>query len=395
MMMWRTRMSTLAGPTRRLFEPEHADYRESFRRFLAEEVLPNRDAWAAAHVVPRELFAQAAAHGFLAMAVPEEYGGSDVDDYRFNVVLAEAAAHMGAGAAFAGPMLHTDVCLPYLLNAANDDQRGRWLPKVASGESILAIAMTEPGTGSDLASIQTRAERQDDLYLLNGQKTFITNGLNCDQVIVAAKTDPEKSHAGISLLVVDAAARGVVKGRPIEKLGQHASDTTELFFEDVVVPVEDRLGEEGSGFVQLMEKLVPERLILAVSSIAGCERTLEQTLAYVKERHAFGQPIGSFQNSRFAMAEMRTETTIGRTFIDELIRRHCDGEVTVAEAAMAKWWTTELLGRVTDGCLQLHGGYGYTREYEVGQAWIDARVARIYAGTNEIMKEIVGRSMGL
>ena len=388
-------MATIAAPKRALFEPEHEDYRESFSKFLAKEVVPNKEAWEAAHVVPRELFTKAAEHGFLAMAVPEEYGGPGVDDYRFNVVLAEEAARSGVGAAYGGPMLHTDVCLPYILSAATDEQKRRWLPGIASGESILAIAMTEPGTGSDLAAIKTRAKLEGDTYVLNGQKTFITNGLNCDQVIVAAKTDPDQAHAGMSLLVVDADSPGFTKGKPIEKLGQHASDTTELFFEDVAVPAENLLGDEGSGFFQLMEKLVPERLILAVGSIAGCERVLEGTLPYVKERKAFGRPIGSFQNSRFVLAELKTEITITRVFVDELIRRHCDGQVTVEEAAMAKWWTTELLGRVTDRCLQLHGGYGYTTEYEIGQAWIDARITRIYAGSNEIMKELIGRSMGL
>ena len=388
-------MATMTSPKRALFEPEHEDYRESFSKFLTQEVVPHQAEWEQAHVVSRELFTKAAGHGFLAMAVPEEYGGPGVDDYRFNVVLAEEATRSGVGAAFGGPMLHTDVCLPYILSAASEEQKQRWLPGIASGESILAIAMTEPGTGSDLAAIQTRAKLEGDAYVLNGQKTFITNGLNCDQVIVAAKTDPDASHAGMSLLVVDADSPGFTKGKPIEKLGQHASDTTELFFEDVEVPAENLLGDEGSGFFQLMEKLVPERLILAVSSIAGCERVFAGTLDYVKERKAFGRPIGSFQNSRFAMAEMKTEITITRTFVDELISRHCDGQVAVEEAAMAKWWTTELLGRVTDRCLQLHGGYGYTREYAIGQAWIDARITRIYAGTTEIMKELIGRSMGL
>ena len=388
-------MATMTAPKRALFEPEHDDYRESFTKFLAKEVIPHREEWEKAHVVPRELFTKAAEHGFLAMAVPEEYGGPGVDDYRFSVVLAEEAARTGAGASFGGPMLHTDVCLPYILSAATDEQKARWLPGMASGESILAIAMTEPGTGSDLAAIKTRAKLEGDTYVLNGQKTFITNGLNCDQVIVAAKTDPDQSHAGMSLLLVDADSPGFTKGKPIEKLGQMASDTTELFFEDVEVPADNLLGGEGTGFFQLMEKLVPERLILAVSTIAGCERVLDGTLEYVKERKAFGRPIGSFQNSRFAMAEMKTEITIGRTFVDDLIRRHCSGDVSVEEAAMAKWWTTELLGRVTDRCLQLHGGYGYTKEYEIGQAWIDARITRIYAGSNEIMMELIGRTMGL
>jgi acyl-CoA dehydrogenase len=388
-------MATVSAPKRSVFEDDHDDYRASFGTFLEREVIPHAKEWDADGKPPRELFTKAAGHGFLAMSVPEEYGGPGVDDYRFNVVLVEEATRNGIGVAFGGPMLHTDVCLPYILRGANDEQKERWLPKMASGESILAVAMTEPGTGSDLAGIKTKAIRNGDHYVLSGQKTFITNGENCDQVIVVAKTDPDAAHAGMSLLVVDADSPGFSKGPQIEKIGQHAGDTTELFFDDVEVPVENLLGEEGTGFFQLVEKLVPERLILAVSSITGCERLLDETLTYVKERNAFGRPIGTFQNSRFKMAEMKTEITIGRTFIDDLIRRHCNGEVGIDEAAMAKWWTTELLGRVADTCLQLHGGYGYTTEYPISQAWVDARITRIYAGTTEIMKELIGKTMGL
>ena len=388
-------MATVSAPKRSIFEPDHDDYRESFSTFLEREVVPHAAAWDEDGKPPRELFTKAAEHGFLAMAVPEEYGGPGVDDYRFSVVLVEEATRHGVGTAFGGPMLHTDVCLPYILRGANDEQKARWLPGMASGEKILAVAMTEPGTGSDLAGIKTKAIRDGDNYILSGQKTFITNGENCDQVIVVAKTDPDAAHAGMSLLVVDADSEGFSKGPQIEKIGQHVGDTTELFFDDVAVPAENLLGEEGTGFFQLVEKLVPERLILAVASITGAERMLEQTLEYVKERKAFGRPIGSFQNSRFTLAEMKTEVTIGRTFVDSLIDRHVRGEVSVEEAAMAKWWTTELLGRVADQCLQLHGGYGYTKEYAISQAWVDARITRIYAGTTEIMKELIGRTMGL
>jgi alkylation response protein AidB-like acyl-CoA dehydrogenase len=388
-------MATVSTPKRSIFEADHDDYRASFATFLEREVVPYAAAWEEDGKPPRELFTKAAGHGFLAMSVPEEYGGTGVDDYRFSVVLVEEATRQGVGTAFGGPMLHTDVCLPYLLRGANDEQKARWLPDVASGEKILAVAMTEPGTGSDLAGIKTKATRDGDHYVLSGQKTFITNGENCDQVIVVAKTDPDAAHAGMSLLVVDADSPGFSKGPQIEKIGQHVGDTTELFFDDVAVPVENLLGEEGTGFFQLVEKLVPERLILAVASITGAERMLEHTLEYVKERKAFGRPIGSFQNSRFAMAEMKTEITIGRTFIDSLIDRHLRGEVSVEEAAMAKWWTTDLLCQVTDAGVQLHGGYGYTTEYAIGKAWVDARIGKIYAGTNEIMKELIGRSMGL
>jgi alkylation response protein AidB-like acyl-CoA dehydrogenase len=389
-------MALTAPPiTRRdLFEPEHHDYRESFRKFLAAEVLPHVHQWEQDEIVPRELFTKAAAHGFLAMEVPEQYGGSGVADWRFNVVLGEEIAYTGVGAAFAGPLLHTDVCVPYLMASATDQQRERWLPGVASGERILAIAMTEPGTGSDLAAIQTRAVRDGEDFILNGAKTFITNGILADLVIVAARTSDDK-HAGLSLFVVEREMEGFERGKQIEKLGQHASDTSELFFNDVRLPAANMLGAEGTGFLQLVSRLVPERLTLAVGAIAGCEAAFATTLEYIKERKAFGRPIGSFQNSRFVMAELKTKIEITRAFIDRTIQRYVQGTATVEEAAMAKWWTTDLLCAVTDAGLQLHGGYGYTKEYAIGRAWVDARITKIYAGTNEIMKELIGRTMGL
>ncbi|MDQ2622524.1 MAG: acyl-CoA dehydrogenase family protein [Actinomycetota bacterium] len=383
------------APRRAIFDDEHQDYRESFRSFLAAEVVPNFAEWDQAGIVPKELFRKAAAHGFMAMAIPEEYGGPGVDDWRFNVVLTEESVRAGVGAAFGGTMLTTDICLPYILSAGTDEQKSRWLPGIAAGNTVLAVAMTEPGTGSDLAAVKTHARRDGDEYVLNGQKTFITNGGNADKVIVVAKTDPDAGHAGMSLLVVDADSEGFSRGPQIEKLGQHASDTTELFFDDVRVPAGNLLGEEGTGFVQLMEKLVPERLSITVGAMASAETAFDHTLEYVKERTAFGRPIGSFQNSRFVMAEMKTEIAIGRAFVDQSITKQCAGELTIEEAAMGKWWSTELLGRVTDQCLQLHGGYGYTHEYPVSNAWVDARITRIYGGTTEIMKELIGRGMGL
>ena len=382
-------------PRRVIFEDEHEDYRESFRSFLAAEVTPNFKQWDNDGFVSRGLFTKAAEHGFMSMAIPEAYGGAGVDDWRFNVVLTEEAIRAGVGAAFGAPMLTTDICLPYLLTTGTDEQKARWLPGIASGETVMAVAMTEPGTGSDLAAVQTRALKDGDHYILNGQKTFITNGHHADLVIVVAKTDPDAGHAGISLLVVDSHFEGFSSGAQIGKLGQHASDTTELFFDDVKVPAENLLGAEGSGFIQLMEKLVPERLIIGVGALSAAEAAFEITLEYVKERTAFGRPIGSFQNSRFVMAEIKTELAIGRAFIDQCIVKHCAGELTIEEAAMSKWWTTELLGRVTDSCLQLHGGYGYTDEYAISSAWADARIMRIYGGTTEIMKELIGRGMGL
>ena len=379
---------------RSLFEDEHNDYRESFRRFLEAEVVPDYPQWEKDHIVPRSLFTKCAEYGFLAMEVPEEYGGPGVDDWRFNVVLAEESIWAGVGAAMGGPLLHTDIVVPYITSTATDEQKGRWLPGAASGEKVLAVAMTEPGTGSDLAAIATRGRRDGDGWVINGAKTFITNGINADLVVVAVRTSDDP-HGGLSLFVVEEGMKGFERGKQIEKLGQHASDTAELFFNDCYVPQENMLGDEGSGFLQLVSRLVPERLILSVSSMAGCEAALAMTIDYVKERKAFGRPIGNFQHSRFTLAELRTEIEIGRCFIDRCIERYVEGTCTVQEAAMAKYWTTDLLGKVTDAGVQLHGGYGYTTEYEIGKAWVDARVARIYAGTNEIMKELIGKTMGL
>jgi alkylation response protein AidB-like acyl-CoA dehydrogenase len=390
-------MTTIAAPLcspRAIFESEHHDYRESFRRFLAAEVVPHYPRWERDRVVPRELFTSCAKYGFLAMDVPEQYGGSGVDDWRFHVVLAEESAQAGVSDAMAGPMLHSDVVLPYILEVATEEQRDRWLGGIASGEQVLAIAMTEPGTGSDLAAISTRARRRGEDWVIDGAKTFITNGVNADLVVVAARTSDDK-HGGLSLFVVERGMAGFERGKQIEKLGQHASDTTELYFNEVQVPAANMLGEEGSGFSQLVSRLVPERLILSVSAMAGCEAALAWTLDYVKERDAFGRPIGSFQNTRFRLAELRTQVEIGRCFVDRCIERYVAGACSVQEAAMAKWWTTDLLGTVTDAGVQFHGGYGYTTEFPIAKAWVDARVSRIYAGTNEIMKELIGRTMGL
>jgi acyl-CoA dehydrogenase len=382
------------APRRELFTDEQEALRESFAQFLQAEVVPHRAEWEAAQIVPRELFTKCAEHGFLALEVPEEHGGPGVEDWRFNVVLNEESVRSGVGAAMAGPLLHSDVVLPYVMSSADDEQKARWLPPIAAGEQILAIAMTEPGTGSDLAGIKTTAKRDGDGWVLNGAKTFITNGINADLVVVAARTSDDK-HGGLSLFVAERGMEGFERGKQIEKLGQHASDTAELFFDNCLLPAENLLGPEGSGFLQLVSRLVPERLTLAVSSIAGCEMALDLTLAYVKERRAFGRPIGTFQHSRFLLAELRTKVEITRCFVDRCIERYVGGTCTVEEAAMAKWWTTDLLCDVTDAGVQLHGGYGYTTEYEIGKAWVDARIGRIYAGTNEIMKELIGKTMGL
>jgi alkylation response protein AidB-like acyl-CoA dehydrogenase len=379
---------------RALFDDIHEDFRASFRRFLQREVVPHYAQWERDGIVPRELFAHAGSHGFLGMAVPERYGGAGAEDFRFNVIVGEECQHAGVGSFGLGVTLHNDICLPYFLAYCDDAQRERWLPGIAAGKLITAIAMTEPGTGSDLAGIATRARRDGDVYVVNGAKTFITNGINADLVITAVRTDPDEPHRGLSLVIVEAGMDGFTRGRNLDKLGQHAQDTAELAFADVAVPVGNRLGEEGDGFRYLVSNLPQERLSIAAAAVSAAEAALEWTRAYVGERTAFGQPIGAFQHSRFSLAEMHSETQIARVYIDRCVEALDAGELTAEDAAIAKWWCTEMQGRVTDGCLQLHGGYGYMSEYPIARAWVDARVTRIYGGANEIMKEIVGRSLG-
>jgi alkylation response protein AidB-like acyl-CoA dehydrogenase len=383
---------------RTLFEDVHEDFRASFRTFLEREVIGEEGRygeWERAGIVPREVFAQAGRGGFLGMAVPERYGGAGADDFRFNLIIGEETQRAAVGSFGLGVTLHNDICLPYFLSYCDEAQRERWLGPIAAGELITALAMTEPGIGSDLAGISTRALRDGDHYVLDGAKTFITNGINADLVIVAVKTDPTERHRGISLLVVERGMEGFERGRNLEKLGQHAQDTAELSFADVRVPAENLLGKEGEGFRYLVSNLPQERLSIAASAVAAAEAALGWTLEYVRERHAFGQPIGSFQSSRFTLAELRTETEIARAYIDRCAQALDARELTAEDAAMAKWWCTELQGRVVDRCLQLFGGYGYVLEYPIARAYADARVTRIYGGANEIMKEIVGRSMGL
>ncbi|MFP4634855.1 MAG: acyl-CoA dehydrogenase family protein [Nitriliruptoraceae bacterium] len=379
---------------RTIFAEEHDAFRDLVARFVADEVKPYHDRWEQEGQVPRELWERAGSVGLLCTDVPTEYGGGGVADFRYNVVISEELVK--AGASGVGFALHNDVVVPYLLAYASEEQKQRWLPSMAAGRTITAIAMTEPGTGSDLAAMSTTAiDQGDDTYLLNGTKTFITNGVLADLVIVCAKTDPQARHGGISLLVVERGMAGFSRGRKLDKIGLHAQDTAELVFDEVVVPKENLLGAEGQGFVQLMENLPQERLSIAVAGIAGARAAFDLTLDYVKQREAFGRPIGSFQHSRFQLAEMHTQITIGQQFADRCIESHNQGELTVDEAAMAKYWLTDLLGEVVDACVQLHGGYGYMREYPIARAYVDARVQRIYGGTNEIMKEIIGRSLGV
>jgi alkylation response protein AidB-like acyl-CoA dehydrogenase len=383
---------------RSLFEDLHEDFRASFRTFLEREVIGDEGRygeWERAGIVPREVLARAGAGGFLGMAVPEAYGGAGADDFRLNMVIGEEVQRAGVGSVGLGMSVHTDICIPYFLSYCTEPQRERWLDGIATGRLIVAIAMTEPGIGSDLAAMSTTAKLDGDHYVVNGSKTFITNGIHADLVIVAAKTDPSERHRGISLLIVERGMEGFQRGRNLEKIGQHAQDTAELSFSDVHVPVENLLGQEGEGFRYLVSNLPQERLAIAATAVAAAEAALGWTLEYVRERQAFGQPIGSFQSTRFTLAELHGETQIARAFVDQCAQALNAGELTPEDAATAKWWCTDLQGRVVDRCLQLFGGYGYMLEYPIARAFVDARVTRIYGGANEIMKEIVGRSLGL
>ncbi len=378
---------------RTLYQDEHLMFRDAFHRFLEKEILPYHEQWEHDGIVPREVWRKAGELGFLCFEAPEELGGLDERDYRYHAVIAEELAYHGATGVGFG--LHSSIVLPYILRYGTTEQQRRWVPRMVSGEWIGAIAMTEPAAGSDLAGIRTTAIRQGDCYIVNGQKTFITNGINSDLVITVVKTDPSQRHKGISLLVIERGMEGFTRGRNLEKIGLKAQDTAELFFDNVRVPVANLLGEEGKGFYYLMGRLPQERLDIAVTAVAACEAALDMTLRYCKERIAFGQPIGSFQNSRFKLAEMKTEIEIARVFVDRCIEALNAGELSAEEAAMAKWWTTDLQKRVMDECLQLHGGYGYMLEYPIAKFYLDARVQAIYGGTNEIMKEVIGRGMGL
>lgn len=385
--------SKLGEPFIEVFEPEHQQFRQTVRSFAEQSIRPNFDRWEAAGIVDRSLFTDAARQGIIGFEVPEQFGGAGVSDFRFNAVMLTEIAAMGFASALNGLSLHNDVVLPYLLQASPEQQE-RWLPGAAAGELIPAIAMTEPGTGSDLAGITTRARRDGDDYIVNGAKTFISSGQNADLVIVVCRTDPHP-HRGLTLLAVERGMPGFERGRNLDKIGQHGADTSELSFTDVRVPSANRMGEEGSGFTWLMRNLPQERLVIAVWAVAAAGAALEQTLTYVQERTAFGRPIGTFQNSRFLLAELATEVDIARTFVADCLLAHVAGRLTAVRAAKAKWWTTELLVRTVDRCLQLHGGYGYMTEYPIARAFLDARVQTLYGGTTEIMKEIIGRDLGL
>ena len=380
---------------RTIFESEHDEFRQAFRAWVDNEIVPNDLEWNEAGIVPRELFADAGSHGFLAFDVPEEFGGGGMPDFRFNAIAAEEIQMAGVGASGLGLTLHNDITIPYFLKYCSEEQKQRWLPGIASGELITAIGMTEPGIGSDLASMSTSAIRDGDDYVVNGSKTFITNGINADLVVLAVKTDPSQRHAGMSIIIMERGLDGFERGRNLEKLGLHAQDTAELFFTDVHVPAANLLGEEGKGFAMLVDNLPQERLSIAVAGVAAARAAVEWTLEYVKGRNAFGQPVGSFQNTRFELAELATEIDVAQAYVDASIMALNQGTLTAEDAAKSKWWCTELQKRAVDRCLQLFGGYGYMHEYPISRAYADARITTIYGGTTEIMKEIIGRSMGL
>jgi acyl-CoA dehydrogenase len=379
---------------RTIFDDDHELFREQVRRFVEAEVAPRVAEWNAAGTSDRETWRKAGAAGLLGAAAPEEYGGSG-GSFLHDAIVTEEFARVRGHAMMVS--LHSDICLPYLLHYGTPEQKQAWAPGAIRGEVLLGIAMTEPQAGSDLQGIQTRAIRDGDQYVVNGSKTFISNGQIGDLFIVVVKTDPDArpGRKGMSLLLVPADAPGFVRGRKLDKLGLRGQDTSELFFEDCRVPVENLLGAEGRGFYMLMEQLQQERLSIAVASMASCRRALEDTLTYVKERRAFGQPIAAFQNTQFKLAELATEVELGQVFVDQLTAAHVRGEDVVTEVSMAKWWTTDLQKRLTAECLQLHGGFGFMREYPISEDYADAAVQSIYAGTNEIMKVIIARRLGL
>jgi alkylation response protein AidB-like acyl-CoA dehydrogenase len=378
---------------RTVFEAEHEALRETTRQFIESELVPNAEKWESERIVDRSAFVAAGKYGLIGFNMPEEYGGGGSDDFRFNAVIDEELARYGGPAP--SLTLQNDVVAPYFKHLSNDEQLKRWMPGIASGETIVAIAMTEPGAGSDLAGIRTSAVRDGDDWIINGSKTFISSGINCDLVVVVCRTDPEAGHKGFTLLVVERDMEGFSRGRKLEKMGLHAQDTSELHFENVRVPSTNVLGQEGRGFYHLMQNLPSERLSIAISAIAGARETWRQTVQYAKDRMAFGQPIGSFQHNRFLLAEMDTELDVSEQYIDRCLQGVVDDELTAVEAAKAKWWCTETAKKIIDGCVQLHGGYGYMMEYRVARDYVDSRIQTIFGGTTEIMKEIIGRDLGL
>jgi alkylation response protein AidB-like acyl-CoA dehydrogenase len=382
---------------RRIYEAEHEALRETARQYIEREIAPHAAQWEADRLVDRSAYVAAGKYGLIGFNMPEEFGGGGSEDFRFNAVINEELSKWGTVAP--ALTLQNDVVGPYFKGLCSDEQKQRWLPGIISGETIVAIAMTEPGAGSDLAGIRTSGvrdgSRKDADWIVNGSKTFISSGINCDLVVVVARTDPEAGHKGFTLLVVERDMVGFDRGRKLDKMGLHSQDTAELHFENVRVPATNVLGQVGRGFYHLMHNLPSERLSIAISAIAGARETWRQTLQYAKDRKAFGQSIGSFQHNRFLLAEMDTELDLGEQYIDRCLQAVVDGDLTAIEAAKAKWWCTETAKKVVDGCVQLHGGYGYMNEYRVARDYVDVRIQTIFGGTTEIMKDIIGRDLGL
>ncbi|MEH0554028.1 acyl-CoA dehydrogenase family protein [Streptomyces sp. B21-101] len=379
---------------RDIYEEDHEDFRVSVRGFLERSVIPNLDTYAESRAFPRELWLKAGAQGLLGLQIPEEYGGAGAEDYRFTAVVGEEFTGLNAALGSCWG-IHADTVAPYLVTLLTEAQKKRWLPGVVTGEILTAIGMTEPGGGSDLAALKTTATRDGDEWVLNGSKTFITNGYSADLILVAARTSPEKKARGITLFAVDTTSTGFSRGRKLDKVGQAESDTAELFFENVRLTDEEVVGEVDGGFIHMMEHLPQERLGSAVGNLSHARQILLETLEYTKERQAFGQPIGAFQHNKFLLAEMFTQVEVAQAYIDKCVLAHIKGELTAIDAAKAKWWTSQTQSEVLDHCVQLYGGYGFMNEYRVARAWRDARVTKIWAGSNEIMKELIGRDLGL
>ena len=375
------------------YSEEHKIFRDSLRKFLDKEVVPHIEEWEEAGIVPRSVWKKMGEQGFLCTSVPEEYGGLAAD-FLYSVIITEETTKSGFSGLTAS--LHSDIVVPYITSFASEEQKHKYLPGCISGDIITAVAMTEPNAGSDLAAMKTTAIEDGDHIVLNGQKTFISNGINCDLIIVAAR-DPSINdpHSAVDLFLVDATTPGFEKGKQIKKIGWHSQDTAEMYFTDCRIPKENRMGEKGTGFLKLMQKLQQERLVCAIGAVASAEMMVAMTIQYCKERTAFGKPLSKFQHTQFELVEMSTEVKLGRTFLDKLIMDHVEGKNVVVEVSMAKFWTTDMAFKVADRCLQLYGGYGYCDEYPISRYWRDIRVTRIFAGTNEIMKMIAARFMGL
>ncbi|MFL0581841.1 acyl-CoA dehydrogenase family protein [Solibacillus silvestris] len=380
--------------SRTFFNDDHIMFRDSLRKFVEKEIEPYFTQWEHDRIVPRELWTKLGSQGFLCPSIEEKYGGMGLD-FIFDIVLSEELSKVGGG--LSGIGLHSNVVTPYITSFGTEEQKMKYLPKFVSGEWISAIAMTEPGAGSDLQKMTTTAVKDGSDYIVNGQKTFITNGILSDVIIIACKTDPKAvpAHNGVSLLIIERGMEGFSRGRKLDKVGMHSQDTAELIFENVRVPAENLLGEEGKGFLYLMQKLQQERLLTAVGAITAAKDMLDLTLQYVKEREAFGKPIGKFQNTQFTLAEIATQVKIGQTFVDDLILRHLEGQDLVTEVSMAKWWTTDMARKISVECMQLHGGYGYMEEYKIARRFRDIAVTPIFAGSNEIMKVIIAKNLGL